>query len=299
MRCKTNAQNARCTSRHQLSLGVVIPCHNNARQLYGVLSALTYQSIRPEAVIVVDDNSRPAEEQKLRRLCKIFAASYQKLMPPRSDLEALGRRSHARNAGTKCLNTDLVLYLDGDMLLGPKYVEEIKYYHAALRRIYMRGQRYCIPPTLQAKGMEACLHEAAKQRLQRVAQSPRYIVHSSNCIWKRAYGAAYHDKWEWCASNNLSVRTEDVSRVGYWDENFLGWGEEDMDFSFRLHKSGLTPILLISDHAVAYHLEHHVDHKMNASTLKTNARYFLSKFPEIAENRRDAYALYGVSIKDS
>jgi GT2 family glycosyltransferase len=298
MRWKADALKAKYNSRKQLSLGVVVPCHNNSRQLYGVLSALTYQSTRPETVVVVDDNSNPVEEQKLRWLCKILAASYLKLPRPRTELESLGRRSHARNAGTKCLNTDLVLYLDGDMLLGPRYVEEIKYYHAALPGIYTRGQRYCIPDTVQARGMNVCLSEVAKRRLPSAAVSPGYIVQSTNFGWKKACNAAYYDKWEWCASNNLSVRNEDVSLIGYWDENFVGWGEEDMDFSFRLHKSGLTPILLISDNAVSYHLEHHIDHKMNASTLKANGRYLLSKFPEVAENRRDAYARYGVSIED-
>lgn len=298
MRCRANAEKSKCTSCKQLSLGVVVPCHNNSQQLHGVLSALTYQSTRPEMVIVVDDNSDPDEEQKLRWLCNSLAASYQKLPAPQTELEALGRRSHARNAGTKRLNTDLILYLDGDMLLGPRYVEEIKYYHAALQRVYIRGQRYCIPATLQAKGMEVCLNEATQQRLPRVALSPGYIVHSANFVWKKAYHAAYYDKWEWCASSNLSVRNEDVSQIGYWDENFLGWGEEDMDFSFRLYKSGLTPIFLTSDNAASYHLEHHVDHKANALTLRANARYLVNKFPEVAERRKDAYALYGISIED-
>jgi hypothetical protein len=109
------------------SLGVVIPCHNNSWQLSGVLMALKEQSTRPEAVVVVDDNSNPVEEQQLRSLCRKLAVSYRKLPPPQTDSEALGRRSHARNAGTRCLDTDLIPYLDGDVLLGPRYVEEIKY----------------------------------------------------------------------------------------------------------------------------------------------------------------------------
>src|ERR1700704_6539964 len=92
--------------RKQPSLGVVVPCHNNSQQLYGVLTALNCQSTVAEAVVVVDDNSDPIEEQKLRALCKDLTASYQRLPPPRTESEALGRRSHARNAGTKCLDTD-------------------------------------------------------------------------------------------------------------------------------------------------------------------------------------------------
>jgi GT2 family glycosyltransferase len=298
MHRRDNVQKERNSFSKQPSLGVVVPCHNNSWQLYGVLTALNYQSSVPEAVVVVDDNSDPIEEQKLRALCNNLKASYHRLPPPRTASEALGRRSQARNAGTKCLDTDLILYLDGDMLLGPRYVKEIKDYHTALQRIYMRGQRYSIPATLQVRGMDICLNEVARKRSRSTAPSPGYIVASSDFIWSKAYKAAFYDKWEWCASNNLSVRNEDASQIGYWDENFVGWGEEDIDFSYRLYKSGLTPIFLASDNAASYHLEHPINPRTNAYTFRANARYLLSKFPEIAPHREEVYARYNINIED-
>jgi GT2 family glycosyltransferase len=285
-------------SGKSLSIGVVVPCHNSSRQLYGVLSALASQSSRPETVVVVDDNSDPAEELRSRTICGRFAANYQRLPPPRTASEALGRRSHARNAGTRVLNSDVILYLDGDMLLGPRYVEEIKHYHAALERVYIRGQRFCISTALQSMGMETCLNEVAKLRSSGQNTPPSYIADSPDFERETAYNEASYDKWEWCASNNLSVRKEYVSQIHYWDENFVGWGEEDMDFSFRLYRSGLTPIFLASDAAASYHLEHRVDHKMNACTLATNAKYLLRKFPEVAALRMEAYARFGINADD-
>jgi GT2 family glycosyltransferase len=138
----------------------------------------------------------------------------------------------------------------------------------------------------------------ARQRPFKVATSPLYLAKSTEFVWKKAYRAAYYDKWEWCASSNLSVRNEAVSQIGYWDENFVGWGEEDIDFSFRLYKSGLTPIFLASNNATSYDLEHYIDHQANASTLAANARYLLSKFPEMVEHRKEIYAQYGVDIED-
>lgn len=283
----------------RLSVGVVIPCHNNARQLYGVLMALRHQSERPQEVVVVDDNSQPGEERRLRALSEDFGAGYHKLQIPKNDMEALGRRSHARNAGTKCLDTDLVLYLDGDMLLGPKYVEEIKRYHAALQGVYIRGRRSCVPRILQDEGMDACLERITQwHSSSETSWSPAYMVGVADYAWRRAYRSAYYDKWEWCASSNLSVRNDAISRIGYWDENFVGWGEEDVDFSYRLYRSGLVPLFLSSNNATAYHLEHDIDHKINRFTLKINARYILSKFPEIVINRKDAYAAHDIDIDD-
>jgi len=295
---KLNYEKGRLHSHQGLSLGVVVPCHNNSWQLSGLLESLQYQTVKPEMVVVVDDNSNPSEKVRLRYLCRNFRAVYTKLPDPRTHLEAFGRRSQARNLGTKTLDTDLILYLDGDMLLGPKYVQEIKCYHAVLREIYIRGRRYSILAAQQAKGMDDCLSEVARQQIPATPLSLGYATPPTSFVWEKAYKAAYYDKWEWCASSNLSVRNEHVSQIGYWDENFVGWGEEDIDFSFRLYRLGLTPIHLVSGNAVSYHLEHHIDHETNTLTLKKNGSYLMSKFPELVEYRREAYARYGVNIDD-
>ena len=293
-----NYRKVRQVSHKQLSLGVVIPCHNNSWQLCGVLKSLNYQSVRPEMVVVADDNSDPWEERRVRSLCRDLGACYRKVPAPRNRLEMLGRRSHARNLGTKCLDTDIILYLDGDMLLSLKYVEEIKFYHAVLEKIYIRGHRYSIPAAYQAKGVEICLNAIAKQQIPAEILSVGYITRPQNFIGEQAYEAAYFDRWEWCASNNLSVKKAHVSQIGYWDEKFLGWGEEDIDFSFRLYQLGLTPLLLNSNNAASYHLDHHIDYETNGFTLRENGRYLISKFPEIKEYRKEAYALYSINIED-
>ena len=276
------------------TLGVVIPCHNNSRQLYGVLKSLIHQTVRPETIVVVDDNSDSWQESRLRSLCRCCRVYYRKLAAPRNRLEALGRRSHARNVGTVCLDTDIILYLDGDMLLDPGYVEAIKFYHRALPEVYVRGQRFSIPVTCQARGMEACLSAIG---IPGETLSLPYVTCPKDFVWQNVFEGAYRDRWEWCASNNLSVRREYVARIGYWDENFVGWGEEDIDFSFRLHKIGLTPILLVSNAAAAFHLEHDISHEANALALRRNAKYLLAKSPEIAPYREEAYGHYGITIQ--
>ena len=297
MRLNLNQPAVKRVPRRRLSVGVVVPCHDNSWQLSGILQSLDFQSARPEIVVVVDDNSNPPQEATLRSLCRTHGARYTRLPDPRSQLETLGRRSHARNAGTRYLQTDIILYLDGDMLLGPGYIEEIKQYHAALQRIYVRGQRYCISAAQQGKGMVSCLTEVKKRPNARETLCS-YVTRPKDFVGTRAYQAAHYDRWDWCASNNLSVRKKHVALIGYWDEHFVGWGEEDIDFSFRLYRLGLTPIQLVSDNAASYHLEHHIDHKTNTFTLRQNGRYLMRKFPDLAEYRKEAYARYDVNIDD-
>jgi len=261
-----------------------------------VLRALASQSVRPERVVIVDDNSSASQQAQLKRLCVMHAATYHRLPPPRRGAEALGRRSHARNAGSWQLDTELILYLDGDMLPGPKYVQEVRRYHTRLGRVYIRGLRYCIPTEVQVHGMDACLGRVRAPAPQVGSGHADYAKPSGAHAWQRARGTSYYDKWEWCAGNNLSVRRSEAFDVGLWDENFLGWGEEDIDFSYRLYRHGLVPILLASRNAACFHLDHVVNHEANISTLRANARYLLRKFPQVAEQRRDAYRLFGIDI---
>lgn len=275
------------------TVGVVIPCHDNAWALAGVLAALAHQRSRPEVVVVVDDNSSPREEERIRALCRRRGAIYRRLPVPRDRSEGLGRRSHARNAGTMLLGTDVVLYLDGDMLPGPDYVAEIRNRHATRSDCYVRGQRYSIPLGLQRHGIASCL--AAVRKPGAASRDD----HPYADMWldrERISRAAYRDRWEWCAGNNVSVRVEHVGRIGGWDERFVGWGEEDIDFSYRLHRSGLTPIFVADRRAAVYHLEHPIDRAANSASLKANARYLVNKFPAVIEHRRQAYARYGIDV---
>jgi GT2 family glycosyltransferase len=106
----------------------------------------------------------------------------------------------------------------------------------------------------------------------------------------------YSPHWDFCASNNLSVRRNHVERIGFWDEAFRGWGEEDLDFAYRLFLSGCRPILPIDGPVFAYHLDHPVNQQANYDSLKKNAQYFIRKYPIMAEYRRKAYRLHGIIV---
>jgi len=283
---------ARATS----SLGVVVPCHDNAVALSGVLRSLAEQTTRPERVVVVDDNSNAQEALRLKRLCEAHSAIHLRLAPPRGASEALGRRSHARNAGSRRLDTDLILYLDGDMLPGPRYVEEIRRQHARWDGVYLRGPRFGISAEQQRAGMRACLDQVARRPESSPEAQVGYALPPSGHMWRRAGGCCYYDRWEWCAGNNLSVRRRHAIDIGLWDEHFHGWGEEDLDFSYRLYRHGLVPLFVASPRAACFHLDHPVDRERNAATLRANARYLLGKFPHVAEHRREAYSLFGIDV---
>jgi glycosyltransferase involved in cell wall biosynthesis len=274
-----------------------------------VLSALRQQVCPPDEIICVDDNSTFSEATQTRRLARAYNAVYIDL--PRL-AQHCGRRSAARNAGTLVARSDLVLYLDSDMVVGPGYLASIRWYHYLNTMVLLKGTRIdfpngrlsnMLPESAPAPGMalqpwgeysspkSRYSHEHPITALKR-QQTDR--LHSSTANLDDLQLA--FDRWDWCASNNLSVRRHYVLAAGGWDENFHGWGEEDMEFSYRMFLLGLRPVIQVSGPIFAVHVEHSVDREANQHSLARNAAYFSRKFPETAAFRMDAYRDYGLDV---
>jgi len=60
--------------------------------------------------------------------------------------------------------------------------------------------------------------------------------------------------WALATTANLAVSREAVRKVGGFDETFTGWGLEDTDLSYRLHRLGVR--FSVSTEAVNFHQVH-------------------------------------------
>ncbi|GAB3234470.1 glycosyltransferase [Glycomyces halotolerans] len=60
--------------------------------------------------------------------------------------------------------------------------------------------------------------------------------------------------WALATTANLSVPREAVAKTGGFDETYTGWGVEDIDLAYRLHRLGVR--FAVSPEAVNYHQIH-------------------------------------------
>lgn len=88
----------------------------------------------------------------------------------------------------------------------------------------------------------------------------------------------------------LFVPVHIINELGVWDVNFEGWGEEDIDYTFRAYKKGYSMIMPSIPNYLTMHLSHEIG---NSDSLLTNAEYLLSKFPELREERTGFYKALG------
>lgn len=97
-----------------LTLSIVIPAYNEERHMKACLDAIESQTVKPDDVIVVDNNSRDRTAE--------IARSYPFV---RVITEARQGRGHARTAGFNAADTDILGRIDADSVIAQDWVERV------------------------------------------------------------------------------------------------------------------------------------------------------------------------------
>lgn len=98
------------------SVGVVIPCRNEARWLHEVLAGLEAQQHAPTDIVVVDDGSTDETARILEEHRRLGGLPLRIVPGPQRGVAA------AVNAGISALTTDIVVRLDGHCRPAPDYI---------------------------------------------------------------------------------------------------------------------------------------------------------------------------------
>lgn len=259
------------------SISVIIPCHNNQRVLPWILRALDASHITNLEVICVDD----ASNVDLRPITEEFGIRYVRLPEDNP-----GRRAMARNRGHQVARGAITLYLDGDVIPEPRIILGALQLHAKHPRVAAKYPVYNIPEPDHTRSLPELASLIISQDVSVLGPSVRkHCGIDTRPLPKRLRGQRT-DLWALCASHCTSVAWKEVEEVGGWDENFLGWGEEDLELAYRLHRNGLEFMYPHRKHGAGYHLDHPINWNTRLESLDRNLWYFRRKFPDCWGNRR-------------
>jgi GT2 family glycosyltransferase len=138
-------------------------------------------------------------------------------------------RASARNAGIAAARARIVLFTDADIIASPDLLARHLAHHER------PGRRAVVGMEVQVVSYDDYLHK-------RDARELRAPLHGEKP--KRL-------SWLYFLTGNASVPRADLDRVGRFDEDFTGYGHEDLELGYRLQHAGIP--IEYEPEAVNYH----------------------------------------------
>jgi GT2 family glycosyltransferase len=208
----------------QPRISVVVPTYNRLDTLHYVIPSLVGQDLRAGEfeILVADSNSTDGTAE--------FLAEVARENPSVRHLPgAYTGRAMARNAGITAARARIVMFIDADIIAAPDLLSQHLAHHDR-------------PGTRAVVGMEVQVDSYADYLAKRDRRELRKPLHGER--HKRL-------SWLYFPTGNASVPRAQLERVGKFDENFTGYGHEDLELGYRLQRAGIP--IEYEPGAVDYH----------------------------------------------
>ena len=233
-----------------MKTSIIFCFYNRLDLLTACLDSLRGSSEYFDEVVVADDGSSEEVVKSVQDLVKkydfpIIHAWHTRQGP---------RRSATRNNGIRHATGDYLIFLDADVVVLPgairSHIDAARpgYFAAGRRkftteeqchRILAEGVSVSLLESIYAELPEEPL-EKEHRRFVRYAMLRRFFLAPAR---KVTFGGEF------------SAFKKDIETVNGYDENFVGWGGEDMDFALRMVRAGFRGTSVIKT-ARVLHLWH-------------------------------------------
>jgi glycosyltransferase involved in cell wall biosynthesis len=197
-----------------LRISVVVPTYNRLDTLQRVIPSLLAQDLRADEyeIIVADSHSDDGTREYLAQASE--AAPRLRHAPG-----PYTGRAGARNAGIVAARAPIVLFTDADIIASPDLLSR----HLA-RHDRPGGARAVVGLEVQVDSYDDYLRKSATPALRRELHPRR----------------RKELDWLYFLTGNASVPRAQLDRVGRFDEDFTGYGHEDLELGYRLKHAGVT-----------------------------------------------------------
>lgn len=234
-----------------VKVALLITTYNRPDALDLVLESAANQSRLPDEVIVCDDGSDSLTTEAVAKWIERVPVSH--AWCPNMKFRA----ALTRNLGILKSKADILIFVDGDCLLPPSFVEN----HIRLSKpgCIISGGRHLLSEGKTKAVLNKGLGLSSVFAAWKFWSFPLGVL--------RDLGFA---DWNAVRTCNLSVYREDALRIAGFDEIFVGWGREDSDFVVRLLRAGVK----VRSGRLAVCVAH-LHHKQNSrADLSLNDRKF-------------------------
>lgn len=269
---------------HQITLSVIFLCHNNQYINLAIEAVLEQIDINDE-IIVVDDHSNSStlcmlEKYKSNLNINIIAS------------DRIANRAYNRNLGARHAQNLILVFMDGDMVMGNESIVALKNAHSSRSEKAFIGQKHGIHfDELQMK-----LFSSLPNYIDMVSTYEGRSILEKNPLFIDSRRKYFEDpatedyRWTYYYTGLCSVEKDIFFQVGGFDENFFEWGSEDIDLGYRLSK--LTKIGFLTN-LHGFHIPHARDLVSNERSNIKNIQYMMSKYKSWEFEIKQSFYGYG------
>ena len=266
------------------TVSVVVTTYNAPGTLRLVLLALARQTRLPDEVVVADDGSWEETGDALKEMAGCLPFAMLRVWQPDEGFRA----ARSRNNAVHRASGKFLAFLDQDVLPHRDWLETHLRF-AAESRVgigHVLDLEQDKMGDVTSEGVSAGafedLHDAAAmRRLGRLQR--KYVFYA--VMRRLGRPAKAKPKLRSC---NVSFMRHDYERVNGFDEDYVGWGQEDDDLGRRLYGSGVRPVVLVN-RALVTHLPHKQRHPERWTDGANVERFRSADVPVRAVHGLDAH----------
>lgn len=224
-----------------IRISLIIPIYKKKDFIEAVLESINYQTYKNfEIIVAEDDNTLGDFINNLRN-----KVNYKLIHVQQEDLGY--RRNTALNNGVKNSLGNLIVVIDQDCMLHPKFLEE--YAKNFNNGDMFVGRRF----NLGKKYTEVVLKNKIRKfnflRLIFTDCRIKEIARGAYLPWLKVKRTTR------CLGSNFGIKRELLLKLNGFDENYIGYGLEDVDIEKRVLMAG-GKIFSMKNKAIQYHLYH-------------------------------------------
>lgn len=244
-----------------MRVSIIIPTYNRCESLRNTLLSLFHQTYATNQieVVVIDNESTDDTRNMLRSIAtpyqlRVVSATKQKPF----------ESSRIRNVGIREARGDVIIFLDSDMIVPPRFVEQHTAFHVATPRVAVLGKMIYLKSNEKLSD-SALVGNFAAEKLgpARVAGDTvqRFLEYSGNL-------PQYLRPWDFCIAANFSVSRQSIEQAGMFDEAMDGNlpAAADIAYGLQMHAKGIR--LVYGRAAIGFHQRNH------ALTMAEDPDYF-------------------------
>jgi glycosyltransferase involved in cell wall biosynthesis len=238
------------------AVSLIISFYNRMDYLRMIMATLENQSFKDFEVIIADDGSAPEVVEEIKVLQKSSSLRIQHAWH-----EDIGfRKTTILNEAIRRSQSEYLIFVDGDCILHPKFIEE--HFSNRAKNTILAGRRANISPALRALLSP-----------EKLAEGILTNGFSLRIIWDGIVGKSTHgikglyitNRWlrkflnrkiTGVLGSNFSIHTADILAVNGFDERYKSPAiGEDTDLEARLRWHGVV-VKMVKNVAVQYHFDH-------------------------------------------